>query len=104
MLFIITTILVKLRGITYLVNVQLYVDLQLYILCIQVLECPIKRERESIRKSEFEKRLITRVIKSGCYIPGYSVDKESSRFTPQPVTKDLNPTQGFHQKLPSHAK
>ena len=63
-----------------------------------------ERERESIRKSEFEKRLITRVIKSGCYIPGYSVDKESSRFTPQPVKKDLNPTQGFHQKLPSHSK
>ena len=37
-------------GITYLVNVQLYVDLQLYILCIQVLECPIKREREREHK------------------------------------------------------
>ena len=45
----ITTIVVKLRDTTYFVNVQLYM------LWLQVLEYPNKRERESIRKSNSRK-------------------------------------------------
>ena len=46
------------------------------------------QERERAKEeTNLEKRLITRFIKSGCYIPGYSVDQECSRITPQPLTK-----------------